>query len=118
MSRTLVDQSLADAEVIPTSTTQLPQEEAVVPIQDLVNDALAHRADLAENRIALANQQISQKAIRSALLPSLDAFAYYGGSGLGGIANSINVRTRTFRLRISHFVIPQAVFLRRVIPIL
>ena len=91
VSRTLVDQSLADAEVIPTSTMQLPQEEAVVPIQDLVNDALAHRADLAENRIALANQLISQKAIRSALLPSLDAFAYYGGSGLGGSQNSFNV---------------------------
>ena len=91
VSRTLVDQSLADAEVIPTSTMQLPQDEAVVPIQDLVNDALAHRADLAENRIALANQRISQKAIRSALLPSLDAFAYYGGSGLGGSQNSFNV---------------------------
>jgi outer membrane protein len=91
ISRTLVDPSLADAEVIPTSTMQLPQDEAVVPIQDLVNDALAHRADLAENRIALANQRISQKAIRSALLPSLDAFAYYGGSGLGGSQNSFNV---------------------------
>ena len=36
-------------------------------------------------------EQISQKAIRSALLPSLDAFAYYGGSGLGGSQNSFNV---------------------------
>jgi outer membrane protein len=91
ISRTLVDPALAGAEVIPTSTMQLPQEEPVVPIEDLVNDALAHRADLAENRIALANQRISQKAIRSALLPSLDAFAYYGGSGLGGSQNSFNV---------------------------
>ena len=91
VSRTLVDPALADAEVIPTSTMQLPQEEPVVPIQDLVNDALAHRADLAENRIALANQRISQKSIRSALLPSLDLFAYYGGSGLGGAQNAFNV---------------------------
>jgi len=91
ISRTLVDPALAGAEVIPTSTMQLPQEEPVVPIEDLVNDALAHRADLAENRIALANQRISQKAIRSLLLPSLDAFAYYGGSGLGGSQNSFNV---------------------------
>ena len=91
ISRTLVDATLADAEVIPTSTMQLPQEEPVVPIQDLVNDALAHRADLAENRIALANQRISQRAIRSSLLPALDLFAYYGGSGIGGAQNPANL---------------------------
>ncbi|HEX4485752.1 MAG TPA: TolC family protein, partial [Terriglobales bacterium] len=91
ISRTLVDPALADAEVIPTSTMQLPENDPVVPIQDLVNDALAHRADLAENRIALANQRISQKAIRSSLLPSLDLFGYYGGSGIGGSQNAANL---------------------------
>ncbi|MGD0509383.1 MAG: TolC family protein, partial [Terriglobales bacterium] len=39
LSRTLVDPVLADAEVIPTSTMELPAQEAVVPTQDLVNDA-------------------------------------------------------------------------------
>jgi outer membrane protein TolC len=84
ISRTLVDPVLADAEVIPTSTMELPAQEAVVPTQDLVNDALAHRPDLAEARINLTNTEISNKAIRSALLPTVDLFAYYGGSGLGG----------------------------------
>jgi len=87
LSRTLVDPRLADAEVIPTSTMQLPQQEPVVPTQDLVNDALSHRADLAEARITLKNEEISIKAIRSSLLPSLDLFAYYGGSGVGGSLN-------------------------------
>lgn len=91
LSRTLVDPGLADAEVIPTSTMQLPEQEPVVPVQDLVNDALAHRAELAETRIALANQEISQKAIRSSLLPTLDLFAYYGGSGVGGAQNPANL---------------------------
>src|SRR5208337_882386 len=48
LSRTLVDPVLADAEVIPTSTMELPAEEAVAPTQDLVNDALSHRPELAE----------------------------------------------------------------------
>lgn len=87
LSRTLVDPALADAEVIPTSTMELPAEEAVVPIQDLVNDALAHRPELAESRINLTNTDISNKAIRNALLPSLDLFAYYQGSGLAGAEN-------------------------------
>jgi len=84
ISRTLVDSRLADAEVVPTSTMQLPAQEAIVPTQDLINDALTHRAELAEARINLTNQEISNKAIRSSLLPTLDLFAYYGGSGVGG----------------------------------
>src|ERR1039458_312337 len=87
LSRTLVDPVLADAEVIPTSTMELSAQEAVVPTQDLVNDALGHRPELAEARINLSNTEISNKAIRSALLPTVDLFAYYGGSGLGGSAN-------------------------------
>ncbi len=87
LSRTLVDPVLADAEVIPTSTMELPAQEAVAPTQDLVNDALAHRPELAESRINLTNTEISNKAIRSALLPTVDLFAYYGGAGLGGSQN-------------------------------
>ena len=87
LSRTLVDPALADAEVIPTSTMELPAQEPVVPTQDLVNDALSHRPELAEQRINLSNTDISNKAIRSALLPSVDLFAYYGGAGLGGNPN-------------------------------
>jgi outer membrane protein len=91
LSRTLVDPSLADAEVIPTSTMQLPAQEAVAPTQDLINNALSHRTELAEARINLTNQEISNKAIRSSLLPSLDLFAYYGGSGVGGAQNPANL---------------------------
>jgi len=84
LSRTLVDPRLADAEVVPTSTMQLPPQEAVVPTEDMVNDALGHRAELAEARINLTNTEISNKAVRNSLLPSLDLYAYYGGSGIGG----------------------------------
>jgi outer membrane protein len=91
LSRTLVDPRLADAEVIPTSTIQLSAQEEVTPTQDLVNDALTHRPELAEARINLASQEVSNKAVRSALLPSLDLFAYYGGSGLGGAQSPQNL---------------------------
>jgi outer membrane protein TolC len=91
LSRSLVDPALADAEVIPTSTMELPAQEAITPTQDLVNDALSHRPELAEARINLTNDDISNKAIRSALLPTVDLFAYYGGAGLGGSQNPANL---------------------------
>jgi outer membrane protein len=91
LSRTLRDQTLAAADVIPTSTMELPQNEAIQPTQDLIADALHHRADLVESRIQLNTTEISNKAVRSALLPTLDLFAYYGGTGLGGVQNPTNL---------------------------
>jgi len=87
LSRNLEDATLAGAEVIPTSIMQLPAQEPVVPTQDLINDALGHRAELAESRIDLDSRQINNKAVRNAMLPTLDVFAYYGGSGIGGNVN-------------------------------
>jgi outer membrane protein len=88
LSRSIEDQLLAEADVIPTSIMQVPQEETVIPIQDLINDALQHRAELVESRIDLNSRDINNKAVRNAMLPTLDAFAYYGGSGVGGDLNS------------------------------
>jgi len=87
LSRTLVDPVLAEAEVVPTSTMEVPPTEPVIPIQDLVNDALSHRAELAESRIDLTNRDLNNKSAKNALLPSLGLFAYYGGTGLGGSFN-------------------------------
>jgi len=87
LSRSLHDPRLADAEVIPTSTMQLPAQEPVTPTEDLVSEALSHRAELSESRIDLANREINNKAVRNSQLPSLDLFAYYGGSGLAGDLN-------------------------------
>ena len=84
LSRNLHDPLLASAQVIPTSTIQLPQQEPISPTEDLINEALQHRAELAESRIDLANRGISNKAVRNSMLPSLNLYAYYGGSGLGG----------------------------------
>jgi outer membrane protein len=87
VSRSIEDPVLAEADVIPTSTMQLPQEEPVIPIQDMINDALSHRAELVESRIDLSSRDINNKAVRNAMLPTLEAFAYYGGSGVGGNIN-------------------------------
>src|SRR5580658_2537276 len=89
LSRTLEDPALAGADVIPTSTMQLPAEEPVVPIQDLIGDALGHRAELSESRIDLNSRELNNKAVRSAMLPTLQLFAYYGGSGVGGNVNPL-----------------------------
>jgi outer membrane protein len=89
LTRTLKDPVLATAEVIPTSTISIPQQEPVVPTEELINDALRHRAELVESRIDLNSRDLSNKAVRSSLLPSVNLYAYYGGSGLAGQLNPI-----------------------------
>jgi outer membrane protein TolC len=89
LSRSIEDPVLAEADVVPTSTMELPQQEPVTPIQDLITDALRHRAELVESRIDLQSRDINNKAVRNTLLPTLQAFAYYGGSGVGGDVNGL-----------------------------
>ena len=91
LSRTLHDPALANADVIPTSTMEVPENEQVQPTEELVNEALRHRPELVESRIQLNSQEQSNKALRSSLLPTLDLFAYYGGSGLGGSQNPASI---------------------------
>lgn len=89
LSRTLSDPILAAAPVIPTDTVAMPAEEPVTPIQDLINDALSHRPDLASARINLTNSEINRKAAANGLLPSVDLVAFYGATALGGEQNPL-----------------------------
>ena len=89
LSRSIDDPVLAEADVVPTSVIQIPQEEPVTPIQDLINDALSHRAELVETRIDLSSRDLNNKAVRNSMLPTLQAYAYYGGSGIGGDVNPL-----------------------------
>jgi outer membrane protein TolC len=91
LTRNMTDAQLAAAPVIPTSAMELPKQEPVVPIQDLINDALQHSPDLAQSRIDLTNRDITKKATRNELLPTVDLVAWYGSSGLAGNTNPLAI---------------------------
>ena len=89
ITRNLSDPDVALATVIPTDTIVVPENEPVVPTQDLIAEALSHRPELSEARIDMTNRQLTRKTAKNALLPTLDLVAYYGGSGLGGVPNPL-----------------------------
>jgi outer membrane protein len=100
LSRTLVNPTLAEVEIVPTSTMQLPEKESSASTTDMVNDALAHRTELEESRIDLTTRELNNRTVANALLPIVDPSAYYGGSGLGGAVNphvAVCSTTSTFR---------------------
>src|SRR5438128_1980120 len=90
LTKSLDDPVLESVSVVPTYTLQSSQ---VAPpgenVQDLIQQALHDRPELFESDVDLANRQISRKAARNALLPSLSLAAFYGGSGLAGPLNPV-----------------------------
>ncbi|HXZ79099.1 MAG TPA: TolC family protein [Terriglobales bacterium] len=87
ITRNAADPVLAAAPVIPTDRMELPPSEEVVPIQDLINEALQRRPELAQSRVDLTNRAISKNSARNAMFPAVDFVANYGGTGLGGLQN-------------------------------
>jgi outer membrane protein TolC len=90
LTKSLDDPALEEMPVIPIDRTQPSSAEANTPILDLIAEAQKNRPELLETDIDLMNRQISRKAARNALLPTLSLTGFYGGSGLGGIVTPGN----------------------------
>jgi outer membrane protein TolC len=88
LTKSLDDPVLESVNVIPTNRAQTAQPYAAnQSVQALIDQALRDRPELQESDVDLVNRQISRKAARNALLPSLSLIAFYGGSGLAGPLN-------------------------------
>jgi outer membrane protein len=91
IARNLNDPQLSSAPVIPTdrvSLDRLPEEDTSV--EDLVKQAYINNPQIEQAVLNMKNNEITIKAEKNGLLPTVDAYAFYGGSGLGG-AQSPNV---------------------------
>jgi len=89
LTKSLDDPTLQEMPVVPTDNTLAADTGASEPILDLISRALENRPELLETDVDLDNRQISRKAARNALLPSLSLVGFYGGSGLGGEKNPV-----------------------------
>ncbi len=89
IARNLNDPILSNAPVVPTDRValdRLPEED--MGAEDLVRQAYTNNPQIEQAVLNMKNNQITIKAFKNGLLPTVDAYAYYGGSGLGGAQNS------------------------------
>jgi outer membrane protein TolC len=84
LTKNLDDTRLEEMPVVPTARIAIDDADASRPLADLIAGALRDRTELSESDVDLANRNISRKAARNALLPSVDLQAFYGGTGLAG----------------------------------
>jgi outer membrane protein len=88
IARNLNDPQLANAPVIPTdrvSLERLPEEDLAT--EALVKQAFANNPQIEQAVLNLKNNEITIKAEKNGLLPTVDAYAFYGASALGGSQN-------------------------------
>ena len=90
LSRTgVASPSVAEARVIPTDVLRMPTDEALSPIKELTDLALASRPDLEQNRVNLINTKIGIDGSRSSLRPSLDVQGSLQHNSLSGSVNTV-----------------------------
>ena len=80
---------IAGAHIVPTDHIEVPAQEAVIPVQDLMSEALRSRPEIEQNQISLENARLSMLGTKNNLLPSLTATASFSNSGQAGQVNSI-----------------------------
>jgi outer membrane protein TolC len=87
LTKNLDDPILEAMPVRPTDQSTMKDATTQGPTEDMIARALRDRIELSESDIDLENRRISRDAARNALLPSVTATAFYGGTGLAGLPN-------------------------------
>jgi outer membrane protein len=88
IARELTDPGLANAPVIPTDRVgldRLPEED--MSQDDLVQLAFVNNPQIEQAVLSMKNNEITIKAEKNALLPTVDAYGFYGASQLAGAQN-------------------------------
>jgi outer membrane protein len=88
IARDLTDPALANAPVIPTDRVgldRLPEEDMTQ--EALVKQAYVNNPQIEQAVISMKNNEITIRAEKNGLLPTVDAYAFYGASALGGTQN-------------------------------
>lgn len=88
VTRDLDDTSLDAASVIPTDRVSLELTEIEqTPLEELVKEAYATSPDVKQADLTVKNDEITLKALKNGLLPSIDLYASYGANAIGGLQN-------------------------------
>jgi outer membrane protein TolC len=88
LTKNLDDPILEAMPLHPTDhSADIDSAAAQGPTEDMIARALRDRIELGESNLDLDSRRVSQSAARNAVLPSVAATAFYGGTGLAGLPN-------------------------------
>lgn len=76
--------AVVGAHIIPTDHIDVPAQDAVIPLQDLVAEAMKNRPEIESNVISLENARLNMLGTKNNLLPTLSATLTASNSGQAG----------------------------------
>jgi len=83
----IANPTLANVHVIPLDTIPAPGEEALQPTDQLVQQAVNKRVEIAQGRLNLESNRLNLIGIKNSLKPVLNAFAELTNNALSGVSN-------------------------------
>ncbi|WP_338323446.1 TolC family protein [Granulicella sibirica] len=90
IARNLDDKIIAAAPVIPTDRVGLDRlAEEDMTVEDLVQQAYVNNPQIEQAVLTMKNNEITIRALKNGLLPTVDAVAFYASSGLGGSQSAL-----------------------------
>ncbi len=84
ITKSQLDPTLLSVEIIPTESARAAGQPEIIPFQDAVKQAWESRPDILQAQQNLKIDDITARATRNALLPTVTLLGQYGASGLGG----------------------------------
>jgi outer membrane protein len=84
MTRDPLAGGLVGVEIVPTTPIFTPDMVENIPLPDAVHEAWKSRPELQQSALTEANSAIEMKATKNLLLPTLNLYGLYAGTGLGG----------------------------------
>jgi outer membrane protein TolC len=87
ITRSFDDPILEEMAVVPTDHLAAQIQPDTKPVQQSIAEALKSRTELQESALDLSNRELSRKTARNALLPQLNVYGFYSGTGYGGTPN-------------------------------
>ena len=78
------NEELATVDLAPSDRLPDPHPDDVPPLAEALREAASHRPEIEQADLNLRNQEYTIQGTRNALLPSVQVFASYSLSGLGG----------------------------------
>ena len=82
---------LADVHIIPLDSMQIPPNDNLPAINDLVKDALKNRLEVEQAKINLDSDHLNLVGIKNSLKPTLQVFAELTNNGLTGSPNILGL---------------------------
>jgi len=83
----MTDERLRGLRLVPLDRIEIPPSDDVRSMEEMVAEAYRTRPDLAQARLQITNSEISLRASKNALLPSLDVVAGMQNNALAGQTN-------------------------------